>query len=380
MIENKNQQLILKGIYDYRVLTLNQIEKYLHLNNINSSNLQYDINYLLKREYIIVKNYDFDQYAFSLNSAGYKYITKDDEEILQKEIVNKEVTFSKYKMDNKLINHQIHLNNVVIDCFLNLKNNDYEYFEYLSYFDEKNFLANSNLPLRPDGIIVKKDLASNNTYLYFLEMDMETESMLQLSQKWDRYYELSKFFFKQNQNTFIKMIFIAPTVKRLELTKQTLKSRASLIKENHLSFFLATYDKASQLIQKEIEESNDNLEYTFSHLGEKVSLNKTNGYKSNNKIYIPIISDNSIKVQNLTNYAIVDEQLNLKNNIIFLLSEDIENVSISQINKIFAEYNLKENFIKNKYNIYFSDLDNLDNNIIYSISNYETFELKSFRI
>ncbi len=380
MIESKNQYSILKGIYDYRILTLNQIEKYLKLNSLEVINLQNDINYLLKREYISAKNYDFDQYAFGLTSAGYKYITASEEEALGKEIVNKEVTFSKYKMDNKLINHQIHLNNVVIDCFLQLKENDYEYFEYLSYFDEKNFLANSNLPLRPDGIIVKKDLASNNTYLYFLEMDMETESMLQLSQKWDRYYELSKFFFKQNKNTFIKMVFIAPTVKRLQLTKQTLESRISLIKESHLSFFLATYDEAASFIQEEIQESNDYLEYSFSHLGSPITLNKTTGYKSKDKIYIPITSNNNIKTQNLTNYAIVDEQLNLKNNIIFVLDGDIENVSVSQINKIFAEYNLADNFIKNKYNILFSDINNLDDNIVYQITDYETLNLESFRI
>ena len=129
------------------------------------------------------------------------------------------------EMHPRLINHQVYLNQFVIDFKRYCKVSDTQYetnlFNKIKYYDEKHMSSYKNI--RPDGLITLMDID------FFIEMDMSTESKSQLEEKWDRYrrYLLSKSFnFGKNENKII-VLFIIENSKDLEKRKQLVKLTAT---------------------------------------------------------------------------------------------------------------------------------------------------------
>lgn len=80
---------------------------------------------------------------------------------------------SELKMNLKNINHQVHLNQFVLDFVSKMPDVTWK------YYDEKYVSQFANI--RPDGMLTILDTD------FFLEMDMATESKRQLTQKWENY-------------------------------------------------------------------------------------------------------------------------------------------------------------------------------------------------
>lgn len=160
------------------------------------------------------------------------------------------------EMHPRLINHQVHLNQFVLDFKRICKNIDKQYnsdiFSKISYFDEKH-ISKYKL-IRPDGLI-----SAFNTD-FFLEMDMSTESKKQLIEKWDNYrsFLLSREFSSSpERNNKIVILFIIENSKDLEY-------RISLVKE---TFTQSLLDKLnSNEFEIYIGSSKQILNYTFNNL------------------------------------------------------------------------------------------------------------------
>lgn len=131
------------------------------------------------------------------------------------------------EMHPRLINHQVYLNQFVLDFRRYCKVSDNQYdtnlYNKLKYFDEKHI--SSYKRIRPDGLISLMDID------FFIEMDMSTESKSQLEEKWERYrkYLQSKSFGMDKNENKIVVLFIIENSKDLEKRKQLVKLTATEI-------------------------------------------------------------------------------------------------------------------------------------------------------
>lgn len=84
-------------------------------------------------------------------------------------------TYAEIKVANRFIAHQYNLNEFALSAINLIKDNGLTY----SYFDERH--VSNTYGIRPDGILSSLGLD------LFLEMDMGTESIGQLKEKWNHY-------------------------------------------------------------------------------------------------------------------------------------------------------------------------------------------------
>lgn len=129
------------------------------------------------------------------------------------------------EMHPRLINHQVYLNQFVLDFkrYSNIIDNQYgtNLYNKLRYYDEKHISSYSTI--RPDGLISLMDID------FFVEMDMSTESKKQLEEKWERYrkYISSKDFKSIRAENKIVVLFVIENSKDLEKRKNLVKLTAS---------------------------------------------------------------------------------------------------------------------------------------------------------
>lgn len=124
-------------------------------------------------------------------------------------------TSADLKLGNRFINHQVHLNQFMLDFS---KRADELKIPYL-YYDEK-FLS-QYVGMRPDGMITMYDTD------FFIEIDMATESKQQLLEKWDHYREFmrsSEFRYKQRK---IVVLFDTDNL----VTQHKVDNRKNLVKK-----------------------------------------------------------------------------------------------------------------------------------------------------
>ncbi|WPS85475.1 replication-relaxation family protein (plasmid) [Brevibacillus halotolerans] len=130
----------------------------------------------------------------------------------------------------KNINHQIHLNQFVID-FQQLKL-DIHY----KYFDEKHVSKYTNI--RPDGMISLLDTD------FFLEMDMATESKKQLYEKWENYRKfLTSREYAYREKRIVVLFIIDGTTKikeRTDLIKYTIYERLLDVLDAEFEIYVGT--------------------------------------------------------------------------------------------------------------------------------------------
>lgn len=222
----------LRSIYDHRCLTTSQIYEAHYMESQKTGAVVSD-DYCRKkvREFLqggIIRKEDY------LGNEVY-FLTSDGIDIVRhaynlpvniydhdRRVVRRGYyTAKELEVFPKYINHQINLNQFVLD----FKKVDIPV--PWKYYDEKHVSQYSGI--RPDGLISMLDID------FFLEMDMSTESKKQLFDKWDNYRNFlasREYAFKERR---IVVLFIVENSTRSlnqdeERLKEKIKNRISLVR------------------------------------------------------------------------------------------------------------------------------------------------------
>lgn len=232
---SENDIEALYSIYKHRCLTYKQLFK---LHFIKTIDTVKDFEILILNKWIqlgIVKKIYFkhNNYVLFLTTRGVDILRIEynfPSNLLDK---NKQVLERGYfranelEMHPRLINHQVHLNQFVIDFkrYCNVTDKQYQtnLLNKLKYSDEKHI--SSYTGIRPDGLISLMDID------FFVEMDMSTESKKQLEEKWEHYRKHlnSKNFLNFHRENKIIVLFIIENSKDLEKRKNLVRLTASQV-------------------------------------------------------------------------------------------------------------------------------------------------------
>ena len=241
----KNEINALHSIYLHRCLTYKQLYKMHFLKHLNSVQ---EFELVILSNWIklgIVKKIYFrhNNYVLFLTTRGVDILINEfnfDSNVLDdKKRVIKRGYFraNELEMHPRLINHQVHLNQFVLDFKRISKNIDKQYnldiFSKINYSDEKHMSKYKTI--RPDGLIT---LFNTD---FFLEMDMSTESKKQLLEKWNNYRSFlsnREFSSVPGENNKIVVLFIIENRKDLEY-------RISLVKETFAQILIDKVDPTS---------------------------------------------------------------------------------------------------------------------------------------
>lgn len=211
---------ILYSIYQFRCLSHEQIRELKmqrqSIDEKKAERMTKNSIRLLKREELLkVEEYLGDRKAYFLTPLGIEVIRHFFEmptnvyDPKRRVVRRGYYTAAELKLYPKLINHQIHLNQFVIE-FMGMHPS-----VPWKYFDEK--YVSQYTGIRPDGMISFADLD------LFLEMDMGTESRKQLMEKWENHRNFlnsQEYAFREKR---IVVFFICENVTRTE-------ARVSLVK------------------------------------------------------------------------------------------------------------------------------------------------------
>lgn len=224
-----NEIKALHSIYLHRCLTYKQLYKMHFLKNFESVQEfeLYILNDWIKLGIVKKLYFKHNNYVLFLTTRGVDILVTElnfePNVVNDKKQVIKRGYFraNELEMNPRLINHQVHLNQFVLDFKRISKNIDKQYnsniFQSLTYYDEKHL--SSKKSIRPDGLI-----SIFNTD-FFLEMDMSTENRTQLIDKWNNYRSfLSSRSSSPDDSNKIVVLFIIENSKDLE-------QRISLVKE-----------------------------------------------------------------------------------------------------------------------------------------------------
>lgn len=212
---NKNGVIdVLKNIYTFRCLTLRQTYRiYVKYDNITIKEYITVVKNMLQSEFVKMMQYPTktgSNYALFITNKGIGILKQAS--LIELEVYNPDTgkvkkgynTEAALEMLPRLVNHQVHLNQFVIDFMNKIKStNCYDYKNKpLEYYDEK-FMSKYTC-IRPDGMIQldKVDL--------FLEMDMLSENFSQLKQKWINYRNFMRSIEYRNSKSKIIVLFIFP--------------------------------------------------------------------------------------------------------------------------------------------------------------------------
>lgn len=230
---SRNEIQALYSIYLHRCLTYKQLFK-LHFIKITETVKDFEDVFLSKWIKLgLVKKIYFkhNNYVLFLTTRGvdvlrieYDFpsnILDDNKQVLQRGYFRA----NELEMHPRLINHQVHLNQFILDfkryCLVSDNQYSTNLFNKLKYYDEKHI--SSYVGVRPDGLISLMDVD------FFIEMDMSTESKKQLEEKWENYRRfLSSISFKNTRiENKIIVLFVVENSKDLEKRKNLIKLTAS---------------------------------------------------------------------------------------------------------------------------------------------------------
>lgn len=244
----------LKSIYDFRCLTAQQIYQ-MHYGDIATVTesvatgaCKSGIRRLKKYDLIKLVEYKGEQIAHFLTPTGIEVVRHNFElptniyDAKKKVVKRGYYRASELDMYPKLINHQIHLNQFVID--FQEKGLDYNW----KYYDEK--YASNYTHIRPDGLLSILDTD------FFLEMDMSTESKKQLNEKWENYrnFLLSREYAYREKK--IVVLFIVDGTERLQqridLVKYTIYERLLDVLDSEFEIYVGTSEQLLSLMGKRL--------------------------------------------------------------------------------------------------------------------------------
>lgn len=183
---------------------------------------------------------------------------------------------SELKISDRYINHQVSLNQFMVD-FIN-----YNHDIYWKYFDEKHISSFGSI--RPDGLLNLLDID------FFIEIDMGTESRNQLYDKWDnyrRFLDSQEYELKERK---IVVLFVVENVQnvqgRIDLVLHTLSERLMDKIDSSLEFYIGTKETLLEVLndkilvsKKEKKDINDEIFNAFASHGFSVAFGeKTKEY------------------------------------------------------------------------------------------------------
>ena len=218
---------VLHNIYLFRCLTIRQIYNNFYAKSINTFNkfLDKKLNELLSYGVVEEVYFNKDNVALFLTKIGIEVVREAFDLPVnivdhQKKVVKRGYyRASELKMLPRLIPHQVHLNQFVLD-FKKVFNHRGLPMVW-KYFDEK--YVSQYINIRPDGLIRLLDTD------FFLEMDMNTESKAQLIEKWKHYRAfLTSREYKYNEKKII-VLFIIENTSNIENRKNIVRMTASEI-------------------------------------------------------------------------------------------------------------------------------------------------------
>lgn len=250
----------LRSIYMYRCLTLNQLYQ-LHYkrslltnelisNKVAKKKIGELLNYGLIEEVERVSKVLIGKLepVYFLTSQGievirYYFDLPTNIYDAKKQVVKRGYyRASELKIYPKNINHQIHLNQFVID-FLE-KNPDVTW----KYFDEK--YVSQFTSIRPDGMLTILDTD------FFIEMDMATESKKQLLEKWENYRNFinsREYAYKERK---IIVLFVcegtAQIKERSDLVKYTIYERIVDSFDSNFEIYVGSKDELLELLHTKL--------------------------------------------------------------------------------------------------------------------------------
>lgn len=258
--------LALKSIYDLRCLTAKQIYKLHYSVSVKTNKPVTDtfcktkINTFLELGLIEKVNFSFkgtEQSCYFLTNCGVDLVRAQYNlppnvfDSSRKIVKRGYLRPSELKINNRLIPHQIYLNQFFID-FKNL-NFDGNY----TYKDGKHATHFSHIS--PDGILTAK-----NTY-FFIETDLSTENRKLLADKWNNYRNFlnsSEFHYMERK---IVVLFILENIEnaeqRRELVKLTAYEGLADMLGDTFDIYVGTRDYileclSNKLLHTSIEQSN----------------------------------------------------------------------------------------------------------------------------
>ncbi|MEI3912095.1 MULTISPECIES: replication-relaxation family protein [Bacillus] len=284
--ELKNQDLdFLYNVYLLRCLTIRQAYKYFFSDTIDSFELFMETKFLdlIELEVIDCVEFNLTNQAVFLTSQGveivrYQFDLPTDILDPKRKIIKRGYyRAGELKMNPRLINHQIHLNQFVLDFKEKTQESDIKW----RYFDEKYVSQYKNI--RPDGLIQIFDTD------FFLEMDMATESKKQLKEKWNHYrsfLQSSEYYYKDKDKKII-VLFLIDNTEKVESRKDLVRFTAvdSLLDgfDNEFELYIGTTKELLELMCNKLipnlQHSNWRQEEVLRIIHEKHGFHFSNGEK-----------------------------------------------------------------------------------------------------
>lgn len=298
---------VLEAIYLFRCLTIRQVYKNFYAEQIQNFELfqSTKLKELIEFDVVELQEFNRGNYALFLTSNGVevvRYTCDLPTNIMDEK--NKVVKRGYYragelKMLPRLINHQVHLNQFVLDFKKEADNKNLKW----KYYGEKYVSQYANI--RPDGLIQSLDID------FFLEMDMNTESQKQLVEKWQNYRNFltsREYGYKEKR---IVVLFIIENATNIEKRKDIVRLTASQILldifDSEFDIYIGTSEELMTLVFDKlipnVQQSNWRQEVIKNKLLEKFGFNVANG-------------DRLKKVLNNSEYGYYIRKIDQNNNIV----------------------------------------------------------------
>lgn len=271
----------LKSIYNYRCLTMEQIYQLHYMKSIRDSREVVGDSYCKKKlsefldmeilekvehvqgdvYFLTAKGVDIIKYYFDLPMNIYNYA--------KNAVRNGYYRAYELKISHKYINHQLALNQFMIDF------TQREFDVVWKYYDEKHLSQFSDI--RPDGLLNMLDID------FFIEMDMATESKKQLYEKWENYRRfLDSQEYKFIERKIVVLFVVENTAKpqaRIDLIKHTMGARLMDELNSDFEIYVDTKENLINLLADKIESmrgrkrsENDEIFKAFAEKGFSVAL------------------------------------------------------------------------------------------------------------
>lgn len=284
----------LKSIYDYRCLTITQVYQLHYMKSTRGDGEVVSDAYCKKKisdfiemgileevehfvenvMFLTSMGIDIIRYCYDLPANIYDY---------NKGIVKRGYyRASELKISSKYINHQMSLNQFMVDFILK------EHDVYWKYYDEKYISQFRNI--RPDGLLTILDID------FFIEIDMATESKKQLYEKWENY----RRFLDSREYDYIErkiiVLFVientANPLTRIDLVKHTLGERLMDKIDSNFEIYIDTKENILNFIENRInivnkaqKDDNDEIFNAFAEHGFSVALGEKLRNMFNNTEY-----------------------------------------------------------------------------------------------
>lgn len=261
----KDEDLVcLSHLYLYRAMDVNQIFDFVYKVEGETASDKRKRTVIRKRltenGLVTVTTYQPNKEAFQITNKGIEIVryTRDiPREVLDldtKQAKRGYYTAADLSMNPRLINHQVHLNQIMLEFGEKARSVGLPW----NYYDEK-FLSQYH-GIRPDGMISLLD------HDIFIEVDMATESKAQLIEKWEHYRAFvhsEEFKYKSRK---IVVLFDVDNI----ISKNKIKKRIALVKQSIVETFLDNVTDNFDIVVKHRDEL---IPYIFQSLIPRI-LNK----------------------------------------------------------------------------------------------------------